>query len=56
LGTLGVQALVIKMKLPTVLPWEAFILGMVFSTFVGMAAGIIPARRAASLEPVETLR
>ena len=56
LGTLGVQVLVAKMKLPTIVPWEAFILGLVFSAVVGMAAGIIPARRAASLDPVETLR
>jgi len=56
LGTIGVQALAVRMKLPVVLPWEAFILGMVFSAIVGMAAGIIPARRAASLDPVETLR
>jgi putative ABC transport system permease protein len=56
LGTIGVQVLVIRMKLPAVLPWEAFILGMVFSAIVGMAAGLIPARRAASLDPVETLR
>jgi putative ABC transport system permease protein len=56
LGAIGVQALVIRMKLPVVLPWEAFILGMVFSAIVGMAAGIIPARRAASLEPVEALQ
>jgi putative ABC transport system permease protein len=56
LGTLGVQLLIVKMKLPVVLPWEAFILGIVFSAIVGMAAGIIPARRAASLDPVETLR
>jgi putative ABC transport system permease protein len=56
LGTLGVQLFIVKMKLPAVLPWEAFIIGMVFSAIVGMTAGIIPARRAASLDPVETLR
>jgi putative ABC transport system permease protein len=56
LGALGVQLLIVKMKLPPVLPWEAFILGVVFSTVVGLAAGVLPARRAASLEPVETLR
>ncbi len=56
LGTLGVLVLVAKMKLPPIVPWEAFLLGLVFSAVVGMAAGIIPARRAASLDPVETLR
>jgi putative ABC transport system permease protein len=56
LGTLALQVFAVKMKLPPVVPWEAFILGMVSSAIVGMAAGIIPARRAASLEPVEALR
>jgi len=56
LGTAGQLLLVIKMKLPVTVPWEAFLLGLVFSTLIGMTAGIIPARRAASLEPVETLR
>ncbi len=56
LGTLGVQAMVIKMKLPTIIPWEAFSLGMIFSIVVGMTAGLVPAKRAAQLEPVEALR
>jgi putative ABC transport system permease protein len=56
LGTVGLFLIVYKMGLPLVVPWEAFILGMVFSAIVGAAAGIIPARRAASLEPAEALR
>jgi len=56
LGVVGVQLLIFKMKLPQVVPWEAFILGMAFSTIVGMAAGILPARKAAGLEPVDALR
>jgi len=56
LGIVGVQLLIFKMKLPQVVPWEAFILGMAFSTIVGMAAGILPARKAAGLEPVDALR
>ena len=56
LGTLGLLAVVLKMKLPLVVPWEAFILGIAFSALVGLAAGILPARKAAALEPVETLR
>jgi putative ABC transport system permease protein len=56
LGTAGALVLVMKMGLPAVVPWEAFLLGMVFSAMVGMLAGILPARRAAALDPVETLR
>jgi putative ABC transport system permease protein len=56
LGTLGLFAVIAKMKLPVVVPWEAFILGMVFSGIVGLAAGILPARKAAALEPVDALR
>ncbi|MCP4155849.1 MAG: FtsX-like permease family protein [bacterium] len=55
-GTLAVQAFVIVMKLPPIVPWEAFLLGTAFSLIVGMTAGVIPARRAAALEPVETLK
>jgi putative ABC transport system permease protein len=56
LGTAGLFAVIAKMKLPVVVPWEAFILGMVFSGIVGLAAGILPARKAAALEPVDALR
>jgi len=55
LGTIGTQLVTIKMKLPPVLPWEAFLLGFVFSVIVGMAASIIPARRAAKMQPVDAL-
>ncbi|MCP4217565.1 MAG: FtsX-like permease family protein [bacterium] len=55
LGMGGVWLIIAKMKLPTIIPWEAFVLGMVFSAIVGMGAGIIPARRAAALDPVEAL-
>lgn len=55
-GSVGLQILIIKMKLPQVVPWEAFLLGMVCSIMVGLAAGVLPARRAAQLEAIESLK
>jgi putative ABC transport system permease protein len=43
-------------KLSMVVSWEPFVLAFVFSGLVGVLAGISPARRAASLDPVEALR
>ncbi len=38
------------------LPWEVALLGVAASLAVGLLAGVAPARRAAALDPVETLR
>ena len=56
LGLTGVQLLVLKMKLPLVISWTAIALGVILSAAIGLAAGVIPARRAAALDPVKTLR
>ena len=56
IGLSGAQILALTTKLPASVSWEALLLGIVFSSIVGIAAGIFPARRAAALEPVETLR
>jgi putative ABC transport system permease protein len=39
-----------------VVPWSAGLLGLVCSMLLGLAVGVIPATRAARLEPVEALR
>jgi putative ABC transport system permease protein len=38
------------------LPWEAAALGIGAAILVGLLAGVVPARRAAELDPVQTLR
>jgi ABC-type antimicrobial peptide transport system permease subunit len=37
-------------------PVMAMILGLLFSVAVGLAAGLIPAKRAAALNPIDALR
>jgi putative ABC transport system permease protein len=38
------------------MPWQAAGLGLAIALAVGLVAGVFPARRAASLDPVQTLR
>jgi putative ABC transport system permease protein len=45
-----------KMHLGTVAIWSAALLGMLASIVVGLAAGLLPAQRAARLSPVDALR
>ena len=56
LGTAGVQVIARLMDIPQVLSWKAVVLGLCFSSLVGLVSGIFPARRAASLQPVDALR
>ena len=44
------------MGLPVVFAWQALVLAVVISVVVGVTSGMIPARRAASLDPIEALR
>jgi len=62
-GLLGLLAGVVASQIilgaqgkPPTLPWEAMSIGLAVSIAVGLMAGVIPARRAAALDPVETLR
>lgn len=43
-------------KMPAVVSWEPFVLALVFSAIVGVAAGMQPARRAAAMDPVDAIR
>jgi putative ABC transport system permease protein len=44
------------MGLPMVLAWQALVAAVLISIFVGVASGLVPARRAAELNPIEALR
>jgi putative ABC transport system permease protein len=46
----------IILKMPIIISWEPFVLAVAFSLVVGLFFGIQPARRAARLNPVESLR
>ncbi len=43
-------------KMPAMLSWEPFVLGFIFSVLVGVLAGIHPAKKAAEMDPVISLR
>jgi len=45
-----------KGKMPSMLSWEPFVLGFVFSVLVGILAGLHPAKKAAELDPVIALK
>ncbi|HEY0721591.1 MAG TPA: ABC transporter permease, partial [Gammaproteobacteria bacterium] len=42
--------------LPVQIEWRSVLLAELIATLVGMAAGVLPARHAARLDPVEALR
>jgi putative ABC transport system permease protein len=45
-----------RMKMPVALSWEPFVLAVVASVVVGLAAAAVPARRAAAIDPSTALR
>ena len=56
LGFAGVMAMTVMMELPSVFSWSALGIGLGASIGIGLGAGVIPARKAADLDPVEALR
>jgi putative ABC transport system permease protein len=55
-GIGGVRLMAGMMQIPITIPVRAVILGIVIPSVIGFAAGLVPARRAAALDPVEALR
>jgi putative ABC transport system permease protein len=55
-GFLLLQVLAHVLGTPRALPWSTALLGLACAVTVGLIAGVAPARRAAQLDPVQTLR
>jgi len=56
LGAIGAKILNVVMQMPISISWESILTGVISSTIIGLIAGIQPARRAAKLNPIETIR
>lgn len=56
LGFVAAEFAAIRMHLGTASPWIAAAFGIVASSVAGLAAGVLPALRAARLQPAEALR
>lgn len=56
IGSAAGQYVATRMELGTVFSWAAVLLGLLLSAATGLAAGVIPARRAARLRPADALR
>ncbi len=56
LGFAGAKILSIITDMPASYSWEGILTGIIFSSLVGLIAGMQPAKRASSLDPIEALR
>ncbi len=56
LGIVGGNLLAIMMQARFVIPWGSALLGVVVMTLIGLIFGVYPAVKAASLDPIESLR
>ena len=55
LGLIGTWAIITKLGYIFYVPWQPIVLGVLLPVIVGILAGIIPARKAANLDPVKSL-
>ncbi|HEV8579524.1 MAG TPA: ABC transporter permease [Thermoanaerobaculia bacterium] len=55
-GCAGAELVARRMALGEILSWKAILLGIAAAAVTGLLAGVVPARRAARLQPAEALR
>ena len=55
-GVVVLQILARVRGTPAAMPWSVALLGLAAAVAVGVVSGVVPARRAAALDPVQTLR
>ena len=56
LGYAGARWVAMRFQLGGVFSWSAVLIGVAASAIVGLIAGIMPAKRAAELQPIDALR
>jgi putative ABC transport system permease protein len=56
LGSVAAEVIARKLSLGPVFSWNAIVLGLVAAAATGLLAGVVPARRAARLQPADALR
>ena len=56
LGLAGVQVVAMHMQLDSTVSWAAVVISVLASVLVGLVAGVVPAQRAARLNPIDALR
>jgi putative ABC transport system permease protein len=56
LGFAGAHVAATHLQLGTGFSWRALLVGLTLSAVTGLLSGVLPARRAAALQPIDTLR